>query len=106
MRATITTVLDPILGELDTSVKLGKRFSRGRRRICHPLLKPKRYSLSQNISLGKASGCSARGGFLTRHDEDIREPLVRRQGTHVSMRMARRSWCELPMKYMHRDQMY
>ena len=27
--------------------------------------------------------------FLTRHDEDLREPLVRRQGSQVSMRMAR-----------------
>ena len=42
-----------------------------------------------------SSGCSARGGFLTRHDEDLREPLVRRQGTHVSMRMARGSWSSL-----------
>ena len=24
--------------------------------------------------------CGARGGFLLRHDEDLREPLVRRQG--------------------------
>ena len=54
MRATIATVLDAILGELDTSVKLGKMSSRGRRRICHPILKPKRYPLSQTISLGKA----------------------------------------------------
>ena len=38
-----------------------------------------------------SSGCSARGGFLTRHDEDLREPLVRRQGSQVSMRMARGS---------------
>ena len=28
-------------------------------------------------------------GFLTSNDEDLREPLVRRQGTHVSMRMAK-----------------
>ena len=41
------------------------------------------------------SGCGAREGFLTRHDEDLREPLVRRQGPHVSMRMARRSWSSL-----------
>ena len=25
-----------------------------------------------------------RGGFLPRHDEDLREPLVRRQGSQVS----------------------
>ena len=25
--------------------------------------------------------CGARGGFLPRHDEDLREPLVRRQGS-------------------------
>ena len=29
-----------------------------------------------------------RGGFLPRHDEDLREPLVRRQGSQVSMRVA------------------
>ena len=29
------------------------------------------------------------GGFLTRHDEDLREPLVWRQGSQVSMRVAR-----------------
>ena len=32
---------------------------------------------------------NARGGFLPRHDEDLREPLVRRQGSQVSMRVAR-----------------
>ena len=32
-----------------------------------------------------------RGGFLPRHDEDLREPLVRRQGSQVSMRVARGS---------------
>ena len=26
------------------------------------------------------SSCGARGGFLPRHDEDLREPLVRRHG--------------------------
>ena len=30
-------------------------------------------------------------GFLTRYDEDLREPLVRRQGSQVSMRVARGS---------------
>ena len=30
-----------------------------------------------------------RGGFLPRHDEDLREPLVRRQGSQVSMCVAR-----------------
>ena len=28
---------------------------------------------------GVSSSCGARGGFLPRHDEDLREPLVRRQ---------------------------
>ena len=32
--------------------------------------------------------CGARGGFLPKHDEDLREPLVRRQGSQVSMRVA------------------
>ena len=30
---------------------------------------------------GNQSLCGARGGFLPRHDEDLREPLVRRQGS-------------------------
>ena len=34
---------------------------------------------------GVSSSCGACGGFLTRHDEDLREPLVPRQGTHVSI---------------------
>ena len=42
-----------------------------------------------------SSGCCAHGGFLTRHDEDLREPLVRRQASQVSMRMARGSWSSL-----------
>ena len=33
-----------------------------------------------------ASSCGARAGFLPRRDEDLREPLVRRQGSQVSMR--------------------
>ena len=37
------------------------------------------------------ASCGARGGFLPRHDEDLREPLVRRQGSQVSMRVARGS---------------
>ena len=40
---------------------------------------------------GVSSSCGTRGGFLPRHDEDLREPLVRFQGSHVSMHMARRS---------------
>ena len=38
---------------------------------------------------GVSSSCGARGGFLPTHDEDLREPLVRRQGNQVSMRVAR-----------------
>ena len=30
----------------------------------------------------------ARGGFLPRHDEDLREPLVLRQGSHPSTHLA------------------
>ena len=40
---------------------------------------------------GVSSSCGARGGFLPRHDEDLREPLVRRQGNQVSMREERGS---------------
>ena len=38
-----------------------------------------------------SSSCGARGGFLARHDEDLREPLMRRQGSQVSMCKARGS---------------
>ena len=40
---------------------------------------------------GVSSSCGTRGGFLPRHDEDLREPLVRRQGSQVCMREARGS---------------
>ena len=40
---------------------------------------------------GVSSSCGARGGFLPRHDEDLREPLVRRQGSQVSI-----PWTEEP----------
>ena len=43
------------------------------------------------IDFDVSSSCGARGGFLPRHDEDLREPLVRRQGSQVSMRVARGS---------------
>ena len=42
-------------------------------------------------SQGVSSSCGARGGFLTRQDEDLREPLVRCQGSQVSVRVARGS---------------
>ena len=40
---------------------------------------------------GVSSSCGTHGGFLARHGEDLREPLVRRQGSQVSLRIARRS---------------
>ena len=40
---------------------------------------------------GVSSSCGTRGGFLARHGEDLREPLVRRQGSQVSLRVARGS---------------
>ena len=40
---------------------------------------------------GVSSSCGALGGFLPRHDEDLREPLVQRQGSQVSLRVARGS---------------
>ena len=40
---------------------------------------------------GFSSSCSAHRGVLTRHDEDLREPFVRRHGSQVSMRVARGS---------------
>ena len=41
------------------------------------------------VVLMAADRINLRGGFLPRHDEDLREPLVRRQGSQVSMRVAR-----------------
>ena len=35
--------------------------------------------------------CGASVGFLTRYDGELREPLMWRQGSQVSMRMARGS---------------
>ena len=40
---------------------------------------------------GVSSSCGTRRGFLARHDEDLREPLVRRQGSQVSMHVERGS---------------
>ena len=40
---------------------------------------------------GVSSSCGACGGFLTRQDEDLREPLVRCQGSQVSVPVARGS---------------
>ena len=40
---------------------------------------------------GVSSSCGTRGGFLTRQDEDLREPLVRCQGSQVSVHVARGS---------------
>ena len=41
---------------------------------------------------GNLKGTAAhRNAASARHDEDLREPLVRFQGSHVSMHMARRS---------------
>ena len=42
-------------------------------------------------SHGFFSSCGASVGFLTRYDGELREPLVRRQGSQVSMRVARGS---------------
>ena len=45
---------------------------------------------------GVSTSCGAPRGFLPRHDEDLRKPLVRRQGSQVSMRVARGSaWSPL-----------
>ena len=45
----------------------------------------------------RGRGCGARGGFLPRHDEDLREPLVRRQGSPPSLGFSRQEhWSGLP----------
>ena len=40
---------------------------------------------------GVSSNCGAQGGFLPRHDEDLREHLLQCQGSQVSMRVAKGS---------------
>ena len=52
-------------------------------------LVPSRDSRARTRSPSPRAWCGARGGFLPRHDEDLREPLVRCQGSQVSMRVAR-----------------
>ena len=47
------------------------------------------WMFSRSVQSGVSSSRGARGGFLPRHDEDLREPLVRRQGSQVSTRVAR-----------------
>ena len=63
--------------------------------LCRPGRKRRPSSSDDGGVSWVSSGCGAHGSFLTRHDEDLREPLVRCQGTHVSMRMARGSWSSL-----------
>ena len=52
---------------------------------------------------GASSSCGARGGFLPRHDEDLREPLVRRQRSQASMRVARQIATNLDSIFKSRD---
>ena len=47
--------------------------------------------LGRSPGEGKGYPLQYSGGFLPRHDEDLREPLVRRQGSQVSMRVAKGS---------------
>ena len=42
--------------------------------------------------------CGASVGFLTRYDEELREPLVWRQGSQASLRVARGSALRGPNK--------
>ena len=41
------------------------------------------WELRSSHCRAEETSCGARGGFLPRHDEDLREPLVRRQGSLV-----------------------
>ena len=54
--------------------------------LCRPCRK-RRPSVREDGGVsGVSSSCSAHWGFLPRHYEDLREPLVWRQGSQVSMR--------------------
>ena len=59
--------------------------------LCRPCRKRRPSAREDGGISGVSSSCGARGGFLPRHDEDLREPLVRRQGSQVSMHVARGS---------------
>ena len=47
-------------------------------------------------NLGVSSSCHGSMGFLTRYDEDLREPLVQCQVSQVSMRVKRWRPCRVP----------
>ena len=54
--------------------------------LCRPCRKRRPSAREDGGISGVSSSCGARGGFLPRHYEDLREPLVRRQGSQVSIR--------------------
>ena len=43
---------------------------------------------------GVSSSCGARGGFLPRHDEDLKEPLVRKGHIFYLRQLFRVSYCD------------
>ena len=67
------------------------RLERGPGLLSRPCRKRRPSAREDGGVSGVSSSCGALGGFLARHDEDLREPLVRRQGSQVSMRVARGS---------------
>ena len=70
--------------------KIEDRRRKGRQRMSWPERHPQLSLATRGedwASQGQPKG--ARGGFLPRHDEDLMEPLLRRQGSQVSMRVAR-----------------
>ena len=54
--------------------------------LCRPCSKRRPSAREDGGISGVSSSCGARGGFLPRHYENLREPLVWRQGSQVSIR--------------------
>ena len=66
----------------------------------HMKVKSEREVAQLCLTCSDPMDCSLPGssihGIFPRHDEDLREPLVRRQGSQVSMCVARGSWLQSP----------
>ena len=79
----------PLVASMESSLLF--ILERGLGIVLQAMQEKKALHLARTGASRVSSSCGARGGFLARHGEDLREPLVRRQGRQVSLRVARRS---------------